>query len=180
MRAEGREAIVDEGGERRMKAISLYHPYGALIVAGIKRTETRSWGTSYRGPLLIHAAKRWDSAVIADCGRALEYLERAGLAAPGFDFKRTLGHVLGVANVVHCRPMESAPSPVDAAFGTFGPGRYGWTLEDAAPLPEPIPWAGQMQLWTVPDTLADKVRRALPGFPWGRFPAAAPGTFPFF
>lgn len=42
-----------------MKSISLWQPYASLIAWGDKQIETRSWPTSYRGPLLIHAAKRW-------------------------------------------------------------------------------------------------------------------------
>lgn len=41
-----------------MKAVSLWNPWAAAIAAGIKKIETRSWTTSYRGPLAIHAAKR--------------------------------------------------------------------------------------------------------------------------
>ena len=42
-----------------MKAISLWQPWASAIAAGVKTVETRSWPTSYRGPLAIHAAKRW-------------------------------------------------------------------------------------------------------------------------
>ncbi len=41
-----------------MKAISLWQPHASLIPFRLKRNETRSWGTSYRGPLLICSAKR--------------------------------------------------------------------------------------------------------------------------
>ena len=40
-----------------MKALTIYQPYAALIAAGGKRYETRSWKTSYRGPIAIHAGK---------------------------------------------------------------------------------------------------------------------------
>lgn len=40
-----------------MKAISLWPPYASFIVAGLKRIETRSWKTSYRGPIAIHQTK---------------------------------------------------------------------------------------------------------------------------
>ena len=40
-----------------MKAITLYEPYAWLVRMLLKRIETRSWPTSYRGPLAIHAAK---------------------------------------------------------------------------------------------------------------------------
>ncbi|WP_445634602.1 hypothetical protein NSTC745_06424 [Nostoc sp. DSM 114161] len=41
-----------------MKAISLWQPHASLIPLGLKRYETRSWGTNYRGLLLICSAKR--------------------------------------------------------------------------------------------------------------------------
>lgn len=43
-----------------MKAISLWQPWASLVPAGAKPVETRSWSTSYRGPLAIHAAKTTD------------------------------------------------------------------------------------------------------------------------
>ena len=39
-----------------MKAITLTQPWATLVAIGAKRIETRSWATSYRGPLAIHAA----------------------------------------------------------------------------------------------------------------------------
>lgn len=36
------------------KAITLHGPYGTFIQLGVKRIETRSWATKYRGPLAIH------------------------------------------------------------------------------------------------------------------------------
>ena len=40
-----------------MKALTLTQPYATLIAIGEKRIETRSWKTSYRGKLALHAAK---------------------------------------------------------------------------------------------------------------------------
>jgi hypothetical protein len=39
-----------------MKALTLWQPWATLIANGTKTIETRSWSTSYRGPLAIHAA----------------------------------------------------------------------------------------------------------------------------
>jgi len=40
--------------------ITLWQPYAtALVMEGFKANETRSWSTKVRGPVLIHAAKRW-------------------------------------------------------------------------------------------------------------------------
>lgn len=42
-----------------MKALSLWQPWATLMAYGLKRVETRSWAIRHRGPLLIHAAKKW-------------------------------------------------------------------------------------------------------------------------
>lgn len=40
-------------------ALTLWQPWASLVAWEEKRIETRSWSTSYRGPLVIHAAKRF-------------------------------------------------------------------------------------------------------------------------
>lgn len=40
-----------------MKAISIRQPWASLIVLGIKDIENRSWPTSQRGIVLVHASK---------------------------------------------------------------------------------------------------------------------------
>lgn len=41
-----------------MKALTLHQPWASLIALGYKTIETRSWATSHRGPLAIHAGTR--------------------------------------------------------------------------------------------------------------------------
>ena len=40
-----------------MKVLTLTQPWATLVAIGAKQIETRSWATTYRGPLLIHAAQ---------------------------------------------------------------------------------------------------------------------------
>lgn len=40
-----------------MRALTLHQPWASLVAVGVKTIETRGWSTTYRGPLLIHAAK---------------------------------------------------------------------------------------------------------------------------
>jgi len=47
-----------------MKAITLYQPWASLIAIGVKKFETRSWPTSYHGPIAIHAGKKKPSDVL--------------------------------------------------------------------------------------------------------------------
>lgn len=39
-----------------MKALSIKEPFASLVSLGIKRIETRSWKTNYRGEIYIHAS----------------------------------------------------------------------------------------------------------------------------
>lgn len=40
-----------------MKALTLRQPSASLVAVGVKKIETRSWSTAYRGRIAIHAAK---------------------------------------------------------------------------------------------------------------------------
>lgn len=166
-----------------MKGLTLWQPYASLIGIGAKSIETRGWGTAYRGPLLIHAAKRADLDIVADCGRAQAVLSRLGFEPASPHARRlarrnlveTLGRALAVATLADCRPMFAAPSELDGEFGHFGPGRHGWVLEDVRPLPEPIPWKGGQGLWSVPPELLHRVHSALEP---GPAPSAPPRDLP--
>ncbi len=50
-----------------MKALTVWQPWATLVAIGAKRIETRSWSTSYRGPLAIHAAAT-DRYLYERCG----------------------------------------------------------------------------------------------------------------
>lgn len=47
--------------KNELLCISVWQPWAELIIAGIKPVENRTWFTNYKGPLLIHAALRWDA-----------------------------------------------------------------------------------------------------------------------
>lgn len=52
-----------------MKAITLWQPYATLIAEGHKVYETRSWATSYRGVMVVHASKKWDNGLCMERDR---------------------------------------------------------------------------------------------------------------
>lgn len=87
-----------------MKAISLWQPWASLIALGIKRIETRGWPTAYRGPLLIHAAKRCDiDRYHALVERFPEIREGIYDRFPGAAEALPLGALVAVTTVVDCR-----------------------------------------------------------------------------
>lgn len=137
-----------------MKAITIHQPWASLIALGEKRIETRSWWTSHRGPIAIHAGKR-----IPPEGR--EWFEDdpefAGmLGVPDLD-ALPLGCVVATAKLTSC--IEFLPDatqriwdsgkfpPYETQLGNFGRGRFGWVLADVTPLPEPVPARGMQGLW---------------------------------
>src|ERR1700735_2520502 len=98
-----------------MRAISLHQPWATLVARGIKRYETRHWRTHFRGPLAIHAARRW--------GREQRDLARSfGIV----EFHLVpLGAVIAVCNLTDCVPSNEVPEG-ERVYGIFAPGRFAW------------------------------------------------------
>lgn len=128
------------------KAITLWQPWATLVLLGLKRYETRSWPTSYRGPLVIHAAAR--PVQQEECNpEIIEALQKAG-----FDSLASLplGVGLCVVTLADCIPTEEALQFIggqERAFGNYAVGRFAWKLEDRWPFPKPIQARGFQGLW---------------------------------
>lgn len=138
-----------------MKALTLHQPWASLVAIGAKRIETRSWSTSYRGLLAIHAAKLWNDQLwrIASTGpigiALLEARNGPDLLPLGMIVARCRLHA--VARIQEDYPMDddvaAAMTPRERAFGDFTPGRFAWLLADVEALPQPIPARGRQGLW---------------------------------
>lgn len=107
------------------KALSIMQPWAALIVHGVKDIENRGWRTDYRGPVLIHAGKRWDD----DAQDAVDSYQHpvigGDLELPdGITFPT--GGIVGCAEIVDCVSASTSPWFV---------GEFGFILRDARPLP---------------------------------------------
>lgn len=147
------------------KAITIYEPWAMLIRVDLKRWETRSWQTPYRGPILIHAGRSIDYVDILGSARFASHVRRGieeAKAAGQLFLSRTLhpGCVVARALLVDCRPTRVVAQEIDdheRAFGDFGAGRFAWKLESVTPLPDPLPWRGMQGLWTPPATLVAAV-----------------------
>lgn len=151
--------------ERPFCGLTLHQPYATLVACGAKSIETRSWATSYRGPLLIHAARRWNAEIEADCCRSARALREYGWqpadgvtrAVAGWSWPETLGHVLAVVNLVSCRPAPVPPEGLNGEFGLYGAGRFGWYLEDIVPIDPPVPHKGMQGIWRADKILHGRV-----------------------
>jgi hypothetical protein len=142
-----------------MKAISLWQPWASAIALGVKTIETRSWQTSYRGPLLIHAARKWGK-LAQDFAATEKALGRLTLD------RVPLGAFVAVCNLVDIEPsqdLELTISPIEKLYGNYQWGRYGWKLEEVRAFDEPIGYRGAQGLFEVPDAVvAEALRRMYP------------------
>lgn len=150
-----------------MKAISLWQPWASAMALGWKQIETRHWQARYRGPMAIHAAKRWTADERDEWEIAVEiYGDRYALPV-----KPPLGCIVAVGNLHDIRPSEDLHgtiAPEEREWGNYGPNRFGWVFRDIRALAEPIPWRGEQGLFDIPDEVF------APGFLTECAPAAPP------
>jgi len=126
-----------------MKTLSVKNPWGDLLVRGIKDVENRTWKTSYRGRLLIHAPQaidqnyrnmsllftpeQWDSLSVKD-----QRLMFTGIF--------TCSAIIGEVELVDCVK--------DSKSVWASPDSYHWIVKNAVMYKEPIlNVKGKLSLW---------------------------------
>jgi hypothetical protein len=147
-----------------MKALTLTQPWATLVAIGAKTIETRSWGTKYRGPLAIHAAKGFPKAarqftlerICYETVRVHSQPRRGEAAAYPLGVVVCTCHLVACKLIVETRlqlgPCADAarmlpPREPELSFGNYSPGRWAWILEDVQPLDKPISAKGSLGLW---------------------------------
>ena len=134
-----------------MKALTLWQPFASLMAFGLKQNETRSWDTSFRGPLVITAAKRKIPVDELEYYRAFECFRKAEKIIGDLE-KLPLGAALCTVMLNNVRPTaeaETLASPMELAFGNYTPGRFAWETSEVERFPRPLPCRGFQQLWEV-------------------------------
>jgi hypothetical protein len=155
-----------------MKVLSLLQPWASLVVMGDKKIETRSWNTKYRGPLLIHASKKYTGEQMK-LGRSFNVKYGAGL---GFVDDLSLGQIIGQIELAHVVESEFcfkgnefqlndqkwSLTEKELAFGDYSPGRYGWLLSNPILFKTGIPAKGSLGLWEYNDQIPKEVVKHSP------------------
>jgi len=147
-----------------MKAITILQPWASLIACGAKQIETRSWKTSYRGPIAIHAGKRCQayhmniafnepfySALKEQRGYMLDQGPEGSNKRISYPLP---GSVIAIADLVDCIEMTTdyiwawrdIYGKNEIVFGDFKPGRYAWILANISQI-DPVPAKGKQRLW---------------------------------
>jgi hypothetical protein len=151
-----------------VKAISLYQPWASLVAVGAKRIETRSWKTSYRGELAIHASKGFPvwAREMLEWPSLVEALAPLGVRG-ATDWKLLpTGGIVAVVRLVDVVSTDSGDprlpktGELEYFVGDYGPRRFAWFLEDARQLDRPVPILGALGLWSwdVDELTSDRAR----------------------
>lgn len=107
----------------RIKAISLHQPWANLVASGEKSIETRTWKTSYRGPIVICSSLKPTCGLPAD----------------------QLGAALCIINLFDCRPMTKEDEL--KALCEIYPGAYAWILGEPKKIAFYFPVHGRQKLF---------------------------------
>lgn len=143
-----------------MKAISLWQPWATLMAIGAKKIETRSWYTNQRGPVAIHAAKKWTDNLVLTC-TSRTFGAALGIDRRAYDniieYKKDLtaylpfGAILAVGILTDCvkTTLSNIPEDDEYYFGDYTPERFMWKFEKIIKLPEPIPYRGAQGFFNI-------------------------------
>jgi hypothetical protein len=147
-----------EGEEFTMKVISLYQPWATLVAIGAKKIETRSWRTSYRGPLAIHSSKNkkfvdFKSPDYICCSEPFYAVLTEAMVESfgtyGILKFMPLQCIIATCELVDCRLISQGDTPgePERSFGNYTPGRFKWVLSNVKRINPPIMVSGSIGLW---------------------------------
>jgi len=115
--------------------LSVRQPWASAVVLGFKNIENRSWTTTHRGLLLIHASVRtdpgWRDTPQAPLIRQIH---------PPSLWRHVHGLIIGTVQLVDIVTSSDSPWAAPAA-------KYHWLLGDAAVLDDPVAARGHLGLW---------------------------------
>jgi len=125
-----------------MKVLTIKQPFATLIAEGLKEYEFRTWKTSYRGELLIHAGQGIDK-------EAMKRYEHLNLEYP-------TGKIIAKCTLTDCLPVEEElkkklkeKDPL-VYYGVLRKDStwqgYGFQLENIKKI-SPIPAKGRLSFW---------------------------------
>lgn len=130
-----------------MKVLTLREPWASLIGEKIKKIETRSWPTNYRGELYIHAG-------LTPIPKKNERMNRLAKELNG---TLHFGTIFVKCQLIDCIPIDEEyakhikeTDPLCYDCGDYTPGRYAWILSDIEYI-EPIQAQGHLSIWNYPN-----------------------------
>lgn len=148
----------------KIKVVSLWQPWAEAMRLKLKKNETRSWWTSHRGWLGIHAAKKRFNP--NDYTAEFAHGCRARNLWPD---TLTYGAVVCIANLVGCEKAQRVSKLVsdeERFWGDYSDDRDIWITcpNTMVELAQPIPLRGHQGIfdWEVPEELAMRLKGQYP------------------
>jgi hypothetical protein len=139
---------VSTAGPAAVYALSLWRPWTEAVLGMDKDVENRGWAPTARqlprrSLLVIHGAKRWDSAAGADSG---------------FEDDECPTGYLGV--VRYLGTCSDSAQGRDCRCSRWGQiKQHHWRLADPVRFPQAVPGPGRQGLWRPPDDVVLLARR---------------------
>lgn len=126
-----------------MKVLTVKEPWASLIINGYKMYEFRSWKTSYRGKILIHAGKS---------------IEKNNLDLfNGYNLDYSFGYIIGEVELEDCilvdgKMQDELASKDKLVYGRNNHvGLYAWKLSNIVKYKneDRIKVKGKLGLWNI-------------------------------
>lgn len=124
-----------------MKVLSIKEPWASLIMNNIKKIETRSWKTNYRGELFIHASLSTKNDLNSEVQDLIK------------NMKLNNGYIICKCKLVDCVYMTEEfidniknNNHTEYICGDYQIGRYAWILDDIEVI-ELIEAKGKLGIW---------------------------------
>lgn len=141
--------------KKEIKVLSIKEPHATLLLTPYKTIETRSWATSYRGEIFLHASRAipaYNTANREMWDRVYRLIHKEeNRTGKAVCFRN--GYIYAKATLVNCVLMtpeniaELGQDEIDAGY--YEPGRYMWIMNDIVPFEEGklIPAKGHLGIW---------------------------------
>jgi hypothetical protein len=140
-----------------VKALTVRQPWAFALVTGRKPIENRTWDTTHRGQLAIHAA---GTMTIPEWQRAVYGPHWVGEPPAGEEETLHLGSVLGVVELEgthHADECEQLGAGQMCSPWAM-PDVFHWVIRPGL-VCDPLPMKGRLQLWETGDLLLMNARR---------------------
>ncbi len=145
-----------------LTSLSVRQPYAQLLVRGIKRFEARTWSSTFRGRLWIHASSKAPNAQIAEAIDGDEYFTAACYDQGWFTLDElkalprsaVVGYV-DVLDVAPGRKWQASMSETDSSLcGGVDGDTILWEVAGAVEIAPVLRVDGKLNLWSLPDDVA--------------------------
>lgn len=132
-----------------MKVLSLLQPWASLVVMGMKKVETRSWRSAYRGELLIHASSGKKGGILITEPPFKKHISDFHY----LPFSAIIGKVI-LEDIMPVEALDFSDAHLnlltleEKAFGDYTKGRYAWLLLEPVEFKKPILIKGSLGIWS--------------------------------